>query len=436
MRVEDHPLDYRTFEGTIPQGEYGGGTVMLWDEGWWEPLVDVEQGLREGDLKFALHGHRLKGAWVLVHMKPKKGERDVNWLLIKEKDDYVRADAGIDGFETSVRTGRTMDEIARGEDEAFAANPFDHVDVELAKLVSSTPPGDNWLFEVKYDGYRIVAYVEGGRARLVTRNGNDYTRHFPAIARSLEDWAAGRAMVLDGELVVTDEAGKTDFQALQNFLRDPSGKHPAYVAFDLLAFEGDDLRDRPLAERKELLESLMSDAPDNLRYSVHVRGNGADSFRAACKQHLEGVVGKRADSPYRGVRNGDWIKLKCGNEREFVVGGYTQSAKRVRGISSLLLGQYEDGRLAYVGRVGSGLSEATSRELLAAFEGLERPDAPFADAPKPRPGERVVWLDPQTIVQVKFAESDRGRPAATPQLPGHPHRQRPARRATGTRIGT
>lgn len=230
VRVEDHPLDYRTFEGTIPQGEYGGGTVMLWDEGWWEPLVDVEQGLREGDLKFALHGHRLKGAWVLVHMKPKKGERDVNWLLIKEKDDYVRADAGIDGFETSVRTGRTMDEIARGEDEAFAANPFDHVDVELAKLVSSTPPGDNWLFEVKYDGYRIVAYVEGGRARLVTRNGNDYTRHFPAIARSLEDWAAGRAMVLDGELVVTDEAGKTDFQALQNFLRDPSGKHPAYVA--------------------------------------------------------------------------------------------------------------------------------------------------------------------------------------------------------------
>ena len=159
-------------------------------------------------------------------------------------------------------------------------------------------------------------------------------------------------MVLDGELVVTDEAGKTDFQALQNFLRDPSGKHPAYVAFDLMAFEGDDMRDRPLAERKELLESLMSDAPDDLRYSVHVRGNGADSFRAACEQHLEGVVGKRADSPYRGVRNGDWIKLKCGNEQEFVVGGYTQSAKRVRGISSLLLGQYEGGRLAYVGRVG------------------------------------------------------------------------------------
>ncbi|MFQ9181717.1 MAG: hypothetical protein ACLR3C_18875, partial [Eggerthella lenta] len=186
----------------------------------------------------------------------------------------------------------------------------------------------------------------------------------------------------------TDEAGKTDFQALQNFLRDPSGKHPAYVAFDLLAFEGDDLRDRPLAERKELLESLMSDAPDNLRYSVHVRGNGADSFRAACKQHLEGVVGKRADSPYRGVRNGDWIKLKCGNEREFVVGGYTQSAKRACGISSLLLGST---RTAGCVRRTRGLGIERS-DLARAAGRVRRPRATgraLADAPKPRPGERV-----------------------------------------------
>ena len=383
-----------------------------------------------------LHGHRLKGAWVLVHMKPKKGERDVNWLLIKEKDDYVRADAGIDGFDTSVQTGRTMDEIARGEDEAFAANPFDHVDVELAKLVSTAPPGDDWLFEVKYDGYRIVAYVEGGRARLVTRNGNDYTRHFPAIARSLEDWAAGRAMVLDGELVVTDEAGKTDFQALQNFLRDPSGKHPAYVAFDLLAFEGDDLRDRPLAERKELLESLMSDAPDDLRYSVHVHGNGADSFRAACEQQLEGVVGKRADSPYRGVRNGDWIKLKCGNEREFVVGGYTQSAKRVRGISSLLLGAVR-GRPARVRRTrGLGIERS---DLARAAGRVRRPRATgraFRRRAEAAPGRARRMAGPPNDRAGEIRRMDRGRPAATPQLPGHPHRQRPARRATGTRIGT
>lgn len=404
VRVEDHPLDYRAFEGTIPKGEYGGGTVMLWDEGYWEPLVDVEEGLADGDLKFVLDGHRLKGAWVLVHMKPKRGERDDNWLLIKEKDDYVQDDPGIAGFDTSVQTGRTMDEIARGEGEQFARNPFDRVDVELAKLVGTAPPGDEWLYEVKYDGYRIVAFVEGGRARLVTRNGNDYTARFPAIARSLEDWAAGRAMVLDGELVVTDEDGRTDFQALQGFLREPAGKRPAYVAFDLLALDGDDLRDRPLVERKQLLEELLQDAPDDIRYSVHVRGNGEASFRAACEQHLEGVVGKRADAPYRGVRNGDWIKLKCGNEQEFVVGGYTRSSKRERGISSLLLGLYEGDRLAYAGRVGSGLSEPIARELLAAFEGLERPDAPFSDPPKPRSGERVAWLDPRVIVQVKFAE--------------------------------
>ena len=404
VRVEDHPLDYRTFEGTIPKGEYGGGTVMLWDEGTWEPLVDVEEGLRTGDLKFILHGHRLKGAWALVHMKPKEGERDDNWLLVKEKDDFTRPSASISDFDTSVRTGRTMDQIARDESESFARNPFDRADVELAKLVSDAPAGDEWLFEVKYDGYRMLAFVEENRARLVTRNGNDYTERFPAIAHSLEDWAAGRAMVLDGELVVTDALGKTDFQALQGFLRNPASKHPAYIAFDLLAFDGDDVRDLPLAKRKETLKELLEGAPENLQYSVHVRGNGEASFRAACEQHLEGVVGKRADSIYRGARNGDWIKLKCGNEQEFVIGGYTQSAKRARDVSSLLLGLRDGDELAYVGRVGSGLSEADGRELVKAFEGLERQQPPFQHAPKPRAGERIIWLEPRLIANVKFAE--------------------------------
>lgn len=404
VRVEDHPLDYRRFEGTIPQGEYGGGTVMLWDEGYWEPLVDVEEGLRDGDLKFVLDGHRLKGAWVLVHMKPKGRERDNNWLLIKEKDDWVLDEAGIAGFDTSVETGRTMDEIARGEDEAFARNPFDHVDVELAKLVNTVPLGDEWLYEVKYDGYRIVAFIENNEARLVTRNGNDYTDRFPSVAASLAAWSAGRAMVLDGELVVTDDDGRTDFQALQSFLRNPIGKHPSYVVFDLLAFEGDDLRDTPLAKRKRLLEPLLQHAPHDVRYSVHVVGNGATSFRAACEQQLEGVVGKRASSLYRGVRNGDWIKLKCGNEQEFIIGGYTRTAKREHGISALLLGQYEGDQLVYAGRVGSGLGQAASNELLSAFEGLERNSSPFENPPKARSGERVAWLDPRLVALVKFSE--------------------------------
>lgn len=403
VRVEDHPLDYRTFEGTIPKGEYGGGTVMLWDEGSWEPLMDVENGLHDGDLKFILHGHRLKGAWVLVRMKPKQGERDVNWLLIKEKDSFVRNEAGISGFDASVRTGRTMAEIARATDEGFARNPFDHADVELAKLVSEAPRGDAWLFEVKYDGYRMLAFVEENRARLITRNGNDYTERFPAIARSLEDWASGRAMVLDGELAVTDARGKTDFQALQGFLRNPEGKRAAYIVFDLLALDGDDVRNLPLTRRKETLEKLLEDAPEELRYSVHVRGSGEASFHAACEQHLEGIVGKRADSPYRGARNGDWIKLKCGNEQEFIIGGYTQSAKRIREISSLLLGLRDGDGLAYVGRVGSGLSEAETCELLGAFEGLERSQPPFEHAPKPRADERVVWLEPRLVADVKFA---------------------------------
>ncbi|BAK45033.1 DNA ligase D [Eggerthella sp. YY7918] len=404
VHVEDHPLAYRTFEGTIPKGEYGGGTVMLWDEGYWEPLVPVKEGLDKGDLKFILHGQRLKGAWVLVHIKPKPGERDDNWLLIKEKDSYIQPEAGIAKFNASVSTGRTMDEIARGEDERFAQNPFDKVNVELAKLVNAVPPGDEWLYEVKYDGYRIVAFVEASQARLITRNHHDYTDHFPTLANSLAEWAAGRAMVLDGEVVVTDEAGRSDFQALQNFLRHPAGKQPLYMVFDLLALDGDDLRTLPLGERKERLETLLNDAPEEVRYSVHVRGHGAESFHAACSQRLEGVVGKRADAPYHGTRNGDWIKLKCDKRQEFVVGGWTRTAKKSDGVSSLLLGAYENGTLVYVGRVGSGIGEDDARELLAKFVGLERSAAPFVNPPKARSGEKSFWLEPALVAEVKFAE--------------------------------
>lgn len=404
VRVEDHPLEYRNFEGTIPKGEYGGGTVMLWDEGFWEPLGDVDEGLSKGELKFELDGKRLRGAWVLVRLKAKPGKDADDWLLIKEKDGRERTDDGVAAFDTSVRTGRTMAEIAEGADGKLARNPFSHADVQLARLVDSAPKGDGWVYEVKYDGYRMLAFVEEGSARLVTRNGNDYTDRFPTIAASLAGWADGRAMVLDGELVVADEDGRTDFQALQGYLRNPEGPQPAYMVFDLLALDGEDLRDHPLSERKEALEALMADAPADVRYSRHVAGRGEDSLRAACGLHLEGIVGKRADAPYRGARNGDWIKLKCGNVQEFVIGGYTQSSKRVRGVSSLLLGHYGHGELEYAGRAGSGLGTAESRELLAAFAGLERTDPPFAQAPKPRAGERVVWLEPKLVAEVKFAE--------------------------------
>ena len=405
VHVEDQQLDYRDFEGTIPKGEYGGGVVMLWDEGTWEPLGDVDEDLRRGELKFVLQGERLDGAWVLVRLAPRKGDGGKDdWLLVKERDGNARDDDGIAGFTTSVRTGRTMDEIRRDSEEHRAKNPFQHADVQLARLADAPPAGTGWLYEVKYDGYRIVAYVEGGAARLMTRNGKDYTDRFPRIAASLVQLAAGRAFVLDGEVVVADEDGRTDFQALQSHLRDPQGKQAAYLVFDLLAKDGDDWRGRPLTERKEALAHLLENAPDNLRFSKHIEGSGEDGFRAACRLGLEGIVGKKAGSPYRGTRSGDWVKLKCDRRQEFVIGGYTRSRKNATGISSLLLGSYEDGRLVYAGRAGSGLGQDEVGELQEAFVGLKRAKPPFADPPKPRAGERVVWLDPRLVAEVRFAQ--------------------------------
>jgi len=403
VRVEDHPLDYRHFEGTIPKGEYGGGTVMLWDEGYWEPQNNVEQGLREGSLKIILHGKRLKGKWALVRLKERAGESSDNWLLLKEKDPYAREDDGVSGFTTSIRTGRTMEEIEKGDKEKFTRNPLQHTEVQLAKLVKDIPRGDDWLFEVKYDGYRMVAYMEANRVRLISRGGNDYTHRFQPVADALVEWAAGRAMVLDGEMVVTDAKGRTDFQALQNFLRNPKPQNLAYIVFDLLALDGEDLRNLPLIRRKQKLEELMQSAPRHLHYSRHTRGNGEESFRAACQLQLEGIVGKKADSIYSGTRNGDWIKVKCEKRQEFVIGGYTRQQSD-RAISSLLLGVYQDGELVYTGRAGTGLSQRDMIQLMEKFQGLQREQPPFQVPSKARAGEVVTWLEPRLVAEVKFAE--------------------------------
>jgi bifunctional non-homologous end joining protein LigD len=338
VQVEDHPLEYRNFEGTIPKGEYGGGVVMLWDEGFWEPNNDVDEGLNEGVLKFTLKGRRLKGKWALIRLKPKAGDTRDNWLLLKERDEYTKTIDGISDFTTSIRTGRTMEEIERGEDEKIIKNPFNQTDVQLAKLVNTVPAKDGWLYELKYDGYRIIAFLEGNNVRLQTRNGNDYTKQFQEVASSLVDWAAGRAMVLDGEMTVVDSSGKSDFQALQSYLKNQGNKRLTYIVFDLLALDGEDLRGQRLFDRKQTLEALMKNAPKNLYYSRHIKGNGKESFAAACEAGMEGIIGKKADSVYSGTRNGDWIKLKCGKRQEFIVGGYTLSDKKIRGVRSLLLG--------------------------------------------------------------------------------------------------
>lgn len=404
VKVEDHPLEYRNFEGNIPKGEYGGGTVMLWDEGFWEPYGNVEEGLDKGVLKFELKGRRLKGKWALIRLKGKAGESKENWLLLKEKDEFAKTDSGISEYTTSIRTGRTMSEIEAGKDKSIIKNPFDSVDVQLAKLVSSIPDGDDWIFEMKYDGYRMLAFVEDNSVRLVSRNQNDYTKRFNAISNSLIEFANGRAIVLDGEMTVIDATGKTDFQALQNYMKNPEGQKLTYIVFDLLALDGEDLRNKPLIKRKEILEELIKDAPENLYYSRHVKGNGKECFIAACEAGMEGIIGKKADSIYSGSRNGDWIKLKCDKRQEFVIGGYSITDKKAKGISSLLLGVYEGNDLIYVGRAGTGFNKRNTVQLLTKFDGLLIKDPVFVNPPKARSNEKITWLEPKLAAEIKFAE--------------------------------
>ncbi|NLY45825.1 MAG: DNA ligase D [Tissierella sp.] len=404
VHVEDHPLEYRNFEGTIPKGEYGGGVVMLWDEGLWEPYKNVEEGLGKGELKFTLKGKRLKGKWALIRLKAKDGDTKDNWLFLKEKDEYANTPFELSQFNTSIRTGRTMVEIEEGKDEKFTRNPFSRADSQLAKLFSGIPEGNDWLYELKYDGYRIMAFVEGNNVQLMTRNGNDYVRRFHNIGSSLIDWADGRAMVVDGEMVVTDSSGKTDFSALQNYMKNPKDKNLTYIIFDILALDGIDIRGYPLIKRKGILENLMKDAPKDLYYGRYVRGKGKESFAVACDSNMEGIIGKRADSIYSGTRNGDWIKLKCDKRQEFVIGGYTVSDRRGYGVSSLLLGIYENEELVHVGRAGSGISQADMKILVDKFEPLKREDSPFKIPPDTRPKEKIIWLDPELVAEIKFAE--------------------------------
>lgn len=404
VKVEDHPLEYRNFEGTIPKGEYGGGTVMIWDEGSWDTHADVTGSLKEGVLKFSLNGRRLRGKWALVRMKAKEGEKGDNWLLLKEKDEYSKEESGITEFKNSVRSGRSLEEIEEGEDERLTRNPFENADAQLAELVNTVPEGDNWLYEVKYDGYRIMAYMEGNNIRLLTRKNSDYTNRFKSVANALLDLASGRAMVLDGEMTVIDSEGKADFQALQSYMKNSSSHNLVYIVFDILALDGEDIRGRELIRRKEILQSLMVDAPSNLHYSGYLVGSGEESFAAACKLKMEGIVGKRVDSVYSGCRNGDWIKLKCDKREEFVIGGYTLSEKRSSGVSALLLGAYEDNELIYVGRAGTGISRVEMRVLREKFERLETSDAPFSSAPAAKTNEKITWLSPELVAEIKFAE--------------------------------
>jgi bifunctional non-homologous end joining protein LigD len=423
VRTEDHPLAYGTFEGTIPEGEYGGGTVMLWDTGSWEPLGDPHAGLKKGHLSFTLHGDRLHGQWHLVRMRD-EGKRE-NWLLIKEADEYARNSASgkfLESAASSVTTGRSMDEIASGatrkqdkkirtaSDKNIGALVKRYPNVQLATLVDAPPEGAKWLHEIKFDGYRLLGFVDEGEARLRTRNGHDWTKKFPSLCDAIEKLKI-KSAVLDMEAVVLNTQGKSDFQALQAALGiggDPRGI-VAYV-FDLLHLNGEDLTKTPLTSRKKKLREVLKDSntKSTLRYSDHMAGRGAEMFAKACEAGLEGIVSKIGDSHYLSGRQKSWLKIKCIQRQEFIIVGYSNSRTGGRALGALYLGYRKDGKLTYAGKVGTGFSVKSARDLVARFASLTVKKPVLSRAGTAAiPAEEwssIHWLKPALLCEVAFTE--------------------------------
>lgn len=398
IRVEDHPVDYARFEGVIPKGEYGAGTVIIWDNGIFEPLTNFDEGLKKGVLKFNLIGKRLKGAWALIRLKD-----DKNWIIVKENDDFACDTEN--KLQTSVLTGRTSQQLLLQEDLSLKQNPFDWADVQLATPAEKVPTEEGWMFELKYDGYRALAYAENSKLKLFSRNKKELTKKFKNLALEIEKWSNSRAFVLDGEIVALDQNGKSDFQALQNHLKGVFSDSIVYVVFDLLALDGKDLRDMTLIDRKEILKKLLNNAPQNIVFSEHILSQGENCFNAAKNMGLEGIVAKRIESKYTGKRNEDWLKIKCRKSLELVVGGFVKSEKKKNGIKSLLLGMFFEKKLIYFGRVGTGIRICDEKELFKEFKKLILKNSPFDKTKKLNSqNEEVIWLKPKIVVEVEYAE--------------------------------
>ncbi|HEX6858965.1 MAG TPA: DNA ligase D [Caulobacteraceae bacterium] len=453
VEVEDHPLDYGDFEGTIPKGQYGGGTVMLWDRGYWEPEdgFDIARGLKKGELKVRFDGERMQGGWVLVRMARREREKRDNWLLIKHRDGTEREDEEdvlVRENTTSVASGRTMEEIAAGKGKAptpfimktrFKAgavwnsdrNPEDSgeeeaikhdapkakaaarpkkkaapvgipgfIEPQLAKLVDHPPPGGGWAHEIKFDGYRMQMRIEAGAATLKTRKGLDWSAKFKEIV------AEGRALpdcLIDGEVVALNENGSPDFAGLQAALS--SGKTGALVffVFDLLFAEGEDLRRRPLSERKARLKALLETYADaraeRLRYVDHFVTAGDAVLQSACRMDLEGIISKKLDAPYRSGRGDTWVKSKCRAGEEVVIGGWTTTGDAFR---SLIVGVHRDGKLVHAGRVGTGFNRNNLPDLQKRLRPLEVDKSPF-EVGSPKKSAGIHWVKPQLVAEIEFA---------------------------------
>ena len=444
VEVEDHPLEYGGFEGIIPKGQYGGGSVLLWDRGTWTPIGDPKAGLRKGHLAFELHGEKLRGGFDLIRMRS-EGDR-ANWLLVKQKDAHAKPERSgsiVEERPESVASGKRIEEIgAAGRAKVWESNRDIAVSArarrapaarakaprsaraadaagpdqipgarraamprkaapQLATLVKQAPEGDDWLHEIKYDGYRTLCRVERGRARMITRSGQDWTARFAEIAEAVADLPSKQAL-LDGEVAVVLPDGSTSFQALQNQLRQDGRGTLAYFVFDLLYLEGFDLTGAPLEKRKEALQRLTAGAPGGIvRYSDHIVGRGERFHAEACRRGLEGIISKRSGSRYVPGRSSAWLKAKCASRQEFVIGGYTEPQGSRAGLGALLLGTLENGDgLRYRGRVGTGFSRETLADLRRRLQPLETNRSPFAPpAPHPRSAH---WVRPRLVAEVAF----------------------------------
>ncbi|HEY5349916.1 MAG TPA: non-homologous end-joining DNA ligase [Candidatus Lustribacter sp.] len=426
MHVEDHPYDYRTFEGIIPDGNYGAGEVIVWDEGTYALAEgdDPVDEIGKGKIKFVLHGKKLHGMFTLIKIKSHGGESGEPWLLIKDHDEFVDTDYDVNDHPESAKTGKSLDDIAgsatakrwksdrpaepakrRVAAKRAKTDPVPRgISPMLATLVDAPFDDPAWLFEVKWDGFRAIASIDAaGSVALNSRNGLDLLKRFKELGTI---GAAFRSLpvVVDGEICALDAEGRSSFQALQQVdiaARGQARTPLTFVAFDLLYADGRDLRALPLEERKAKLEALI--VPDlGVLYSKHIIGRGTDFFELARRERLEGIIGKRRDSPYRMARSRDWFKIKAKHEEEFVIGGWTEPKGSRAEFGALLLGYYENGRLVFAGQAGTGFNQKLLREIGAELRRRERKTSPFAELPKMRPAPHFVT--PELVAQIAFAE--------------------------------
>ncbi|PHN60903.1 ATP-dependent DNA ligase [Pseudomonas syringae] len=424
VHVEDHPLDYAAFEGSIPKGQYGGGDVIVWDRGIWQPHGDPRKTYEDGKLKFTLIGEKLSGEWALVRTRLKGSGSKEQWLLIKEKDDIARPAAEYDITEAQPQSVTSGAHVGAGRSapaepkaKAVEAKPArkpapkkakavfpDTFAPQLATLVDA-PPAGNWLYEIKFDGYRMLTRIQNDEVRLFTRNGKDWTDQLPELTKALKGLKLQDSW-FDGEVVVLDEQGLPDFQGLQNAFDEGHSKNIFYYLFDMPFLSGEDLREVPLEQRRDALKQVLGSQRSRLlRYSDAFQAGHQDIVASAAAMGLEGVIGKRAGSAYVGKRNADWIKLKCRLRQEFVIVGYTAPQGSRSAFGALLLAVNDDAQgLVYAGRVGTGFTEATLKHVHKQLKPLHREESPLAKKLTSAQARGVQWVEPTLVCEAEFAQ--------------------------------